>query len=250
MAWRLPAGYRENLTRRTWEGESAGSYWHADRLALAADYQFDVYLDVRRIATEGNAQSILDVGCGPAIKAGRLFANVVSEVVLVDQPTVRGLALSHCPGATFVAADLESISEDLHRTFDVIVCSDVIEHLLDPSRCLAFLRRHAAPNSRILVSTPERDYARGVGCMACDKPEHVREWTGSEFVAMLQAEGFRVHRHMLCPTLRPEAHRSDVTSSWLEPFRPRQHGAGTDLPDRMRSCQICECSVAEPADRS
>ena len=48
--WRLKPGYRENLTRRTWEGENTGVYWNPGRRALSAHYQYDVYLLAREIA--------------------------------------------------------------------------------------------------------------------------------------------------------------------------------------------------------
>jgi SAM-dependent methyltransferase len=241
--WRLPPDYRENLSQQTWEGDRAGSYWHEHRTGLSHAYQFDVYLRARQIALAIGAQSILDVGSGPGIKAARLLCGSIAEVVLVDQPTTAPLVAERCPSAQFVAANLEDVSLGLGRTFDVIICADVIEHLIDPRPCLMFIRRHSAPHTRIVLSTPERDYARGVGCRACDKPEHVREWTGPEFVAMLADHGFQVTRHHLCPTLRPEPHREDTMQLWLEAFAPRTLGHGSGGPDPLRSCQVCECRV-------
>lgn len=241
--WRLRPDYRENLSQQTWEGERAGTYWHEQRTALSSAYQLDVYLRARAIALDIGARSVLDVGSGPGTKAARLLCDVLPDVVLVDQPTTAALVTERCPSARFVAANLETIAVDLGRTFDLIISADVIEHLIDPEPCLAFIRRHSAPGTRILISTPERDYARGTGCGACDKPEHVREWTGAEFVAMLGDHGFRVIAHHVCPTLRPEPHRGDLGQSWLEPFTPRVATATSDGPDRLRSCQLCECRV-------
>lgn len=245
--WRLRPGYRENFTRQTWEGQRAGAYWHPQRTALSSDYQLDVYLRARHIALEVGAHSVMDVGSGPGMKAARLFCDVLSDVVLVDQPTTERLVAKRCPSASFVAANLEEPSIDLGRTFDLIVCADVIEHLLDPAPCLRFIQRHAAPDTWIVLSTPERDYARGLDCLACDKPEHVREWNGFEFVEMLAAHGFHVVRQHLCPTLRPEEHRGDIQRLWLEPFEARAAGPGSHLPDRRRSCQVCECQTIPQA---
>lgn len=245
--WQLPPGYRENLSQQTWEGEQAGSYWHEHRTALSSAYQLDVYLRARAIARETGARSILDLGSGPGMKAARLLCDVIPEVVLVDQPTTGPLVADRCPAAQFIAANLETITIDLGRTFDVILSADVIEHLVDPDSYLAFIRRHAGPGTRIILSTPERDYARGTGCASCDKPEHVREWTGAEFVAMLSERGFQVTAHHLCPTLRPEPHRGDMTRSWLETFAPRVPGPESAGLDPLRSCQVCECRLADAA---
>lgn len=244
MNWQLTSGYRENLSRQTWEGENVGVYWNPTRLALSSDYQFDVYLRARQIALQEGSRSILDIGSGPGLKAAKLFCDVVPDVVLIDQPTAETLVRERCPKATFVGTDLEASSLTLGRTFDVIVCADVIEHLLDPASCLGLIRQHADARTWIVLSTPERDYRRGLGCMACDKPEHVREWTGEEFAAMLGENGFQVVEHFVSPTLRPEADRGDTTRLWLEAFRPRPDLPGSRDPDMMRSCQVCICRLA------
>lgn len=59
----------------------------------------------------------------------------------------------------------------------VLVCSDVIEHLADPSRLLLTLRRWLEFAPYAIISTPDRDLVRGV-----DDPgppgntAHLREW--------------------------------------------------------------------------
>ncbi len=43
---------------------------------------------------------------------------------------------------------------DLGERFDRVVCGDVLEHVDNPLRLLAFARRHLAPGGRILCTTP------------------------------------------------------------------------------------------------
>ena len=197
----IKEGYVALTERRTFDGDTDGSYWNADRLALSRRYQYYVYALARRLIRSEGRKSLMDVGCGPALKIRELLAPHCGDFVLVDQPTIEGIVKQNvdCP---FVAADLDTIEIDLGRTFDVVVCADVVEHLLDPARCLAFIRRHLGERSVALISTPERYHLYGKRCMRSMHPDHVREWNADEFGRYLASQGFRVRRTLLYPQMR------------------------------------------------
>lgn len=181
----LPRGYAQQtdaFTRddaRPIEGDDA--YWNPERIAASRKWQRHVYARAARLVRERALRSVLDVGCGPATKLAELVAPVCPDIAGIDQPSAIAAALRlGVPGA-FRAVDLERPeSVDVWRTFDLIIFSDVIEHLLDPGPCLALIRRFCHAGSLVLVSTPDRARLRGRSCMASEKPEHVREWTGPE----------------------------------------------------------------------
>jgi SAM-dependent methyltransferase len=82
------------------------------------------------------------------------------------------------------------------RRFDLIICADVIEHLVDPDVVLRWIRLFSKPTSRIVLSTPERDLRRGRRSLG--PPEnlgHVREWNSREFCAYLDSRGFDILQH-------------------------------------------------------
>ena len=85
---------------------------------------------------------ILDVGCG--VKPYYpFFAGVASEYVGVD--------VVENP-----AADLLGSVESLpvaDGTFDVVLCTQVLEHCDDPAQAVRELRRVTAPGGRVLLST-------------------------------------------------------------------------------------------------
>ena len=233
--WRLKPGYAENITRRSWEGDQAGAYWTPDRIRASADYQYDVYLVARELIDATASRAVIDVGPGPGTKAATLLGDLAAELWLVDQPTVESLAREVCPAAQFVAADLESISLDLGRAFDVCVCADVLEHLTDPSSCLDFVSRHCHQKSLVVFSTPERDFLHGSDCTSCEKPEHVREWNAREFAAVLLDFGFDVVRHELAPQIRTNPGRGVQLEPRVEPHRASSVPV---RPDLERACQI------------
>lgn len=84
---------------------------------------------------------VLDVGCGP--KPYYPFFAAAAEYVGVD-------VVPH------PAADLVGRVEDLpieDGSFDLVLCTQVLEHCDDPRRAVAELRRVLAPGGRVLAST-------------------------------------------------------------------------------------------------
>jgi SAM-dependent methyltransferase len=89
---------------------------------------------------DGEPRRILDVGCGgkPYEPLFRPYASYVG--VDVGNP----------------AADLEGSAEDLpveDASFDLVLCTQTLEHCLDPAAAVRELRRVAAPGGRVLAST-------------------------------------------------------------------------------------------------
>lgn len=100
----------------------------------------------------GRPLSILDFGCGNAAQAGAFIINARDSYTGVD---IHEPSLNHArahfggPKAQFVAA----IPADMR--FDVILASEVLEHLDDPDSVLAGLvRDHLAAGGRVLGSVP------------------------------------------------------------------------------------------------
>ena len=75
------------------------------------------------------------------------------------------------------------------------VSADVIEHLVHPEHLLASLREALQWAPLLIVSTPERDLARGIVDFGPPgNPCHVREWNLAEFTCLLEHHGLRPGR--------------------------------------------------------
>jgi len=195
-------GYVPNLSAKTLDIEPSDRYWTDERIEYSARYQHHVYVSAARIAAQKQYQVGLDLGCGPGTKAARILSKVLPEMILVDQPSSAELAKKTLPGAKFVSADLETCAFVLDAQIDLIICADVVEHLVDPLPCINFARDHLAATGTAIFSTPERDILRGPDCMTSPHPAHVREWNAAEFRALLEHSGFRILRHMTVPMER------------------------------------------------
>lgn len=95
-----------------------------------------------RLASERQPRPrLLDVGCGEKPYAP-LFVNAVAEYVGVDVANP--------------LADLEGTVENIpvpDESFELVLCTQTLEHAEDPGRAVQELRRVVAPEGRVLAST-------------------------------------------------------------------------------------------------
>ena len=101
---------------------------------------------------------VLDAGCDAGVLAS-LLVDKGCQVVGVDvrAPSIK-LARQQCPEAQFHVRDIRNLR--LNERFDVIVCTDVLEHLMEPQRKRAVSRllAHLEPGGLIVISYPSRLY--------------------------------------------------------------------------------------------
>jgi SAM-dependent methyltransferase len=224
----LPDTYQANTSVPTVE-DDFGDYWTAERIAKSMDYQYDVYAAARVLADRHSLASVADFGCGIATKLNHFLGHL--SPTGFDQPTVGEYIRKTFPRVVFRGIDLENpelyVSDADH--FDLTICCDVVEHLLDPDRVMEALRTHTG--RFVVFSTPERDISRGAGTLRCEKPEHVREWNQEEFGRYVRRRGFEVVEHTLLPIERlPEEERREREQS----------------PEQTRRWHGCQLVIAKP----
>lgn len=165
--------------------EKTGHVWQPDVYPLAA-------LLARRLGCE----QIIDIGCGRAQKLAGLHPEFL--VTGVDFGENIRFCRQQYNFGQWIEADFEqsfAIQQPaplLSRS--VVVCSDVIEHLVDPTALLQALLALSDEVPLIILSTPERDRARGADDSGPPKNKaHVREWNLTELESLLRGTGFCVN---------------------------------------------------------
>ena len=157
--------------------------------------QPDVYPVAAHLARHHESDWIIDVGCGHAEKVMQYSDEF--QVVGIDT----GVNIDHCRQAyhagTWLEADLE-LPGQLSLTKEqligsVVVCSELIERLVDPRPLLNELARLRQFVAAIVISTPDRARS-GVGPEGLGPPSnpfHIREWDLSEFGQLLSLSGLK-----------------------------------------------------------
>lgn len=182
MPYNLPSDYTPRLEPQ---------YFH-DTLTDSRLWQSDVYRCASFIAHNLGNKRIVDIGCGTG---GKL-------IPMANQFQICGIDygdnLKQCsdayPQGEWYDVDLqaESVPADIFRD-SVVICADVIEHLVYPDNLIETLRNACKTASNVLVSTPDR--WRLYGGIQMGMPEnkaHVREWDLEELESWFISEGLPV----------------------------------------------------------
>jgi len=157
----LPPGYRQQGSLETHDKFNNEPYWNTERIAASGFYQHHVYKWAADLMGRNNISSVLDIGCGPGTKLARMIRPVCQDILGVDLESSVTVARGLHPDLLFEPIDLDHPGVLGDRTFDLIICADVIEHLADPRVLLENIRSTCHTDSRVLLSTPDRDRTRG-----------------------------------------------------------------------------------------
>jgi 2-polyprenyl-3-methyl-5-hydroxy-6-metoxy-1,4-benzoquinol methylase len=145
-------------TEFEWQAEGAGNGESGEKLTR-------VFVElVKRL--EG-VRSICDLGCGNGHISGRL-AKLGYQVTGVDaSPSGIAIARRAYPNVGFVEA---LIDRELNLgQFDLVVSSDVIEHMYRPSDLLEAAHALLKPGGQILLGTPYHGYLKNLVLAATGK---------------------------------------------------------------------------------
>ena len=153
--------------------------------------RLDGFLD--RIGSESSPKRPLEVGAGEGVISQRLHQRF-GDATAIDLPDP-GLRTEWKtrPGPRYLHADAEQLPFR-DGEFDLTVCVEVLEHLVDPHRGLAELAR--VTSSHLLVSVPREPIFRACNLVAGryvtdlgNTPGHFNHWSTRSFLRFLSAAG-------------------------------------------------------------
>ena len=122
-------------------------YWESN-ITLSSAWR-EIYHEIERLASDLNPVSVLDVGCGQS-HIGKFFNDYTGLEISI--PALKA-AVKNNPKNHYLRGD------GLHlpfknRMFDLVICSDVIEHIQDKDRLLNELTR--VFKKHVLITTPPK----------------------------------------------------------------------------------------------
>lgn len=160
----IKRGYRHRKEEIFWDDTP-----HTD------ECQKEVYELARFYLDKYGYKQVLDIGCGSGYKLMQQFAEY--PTVGVEVGTTHAFLQQKYPDRVWVNA---AQPDEIPRQTDLIICSDVIEHVVDPDEMLQLISK--IDFKLLFLSTPDRDLVRG--WYSYGPPEnkcHIREWNTKEF---------------------------------------------------------------------
>ena len=194
---------------------SRGSWWDPAGFWYGLHTLFDPLRIAYFRAVLGDARMsarVLDIGSGGGFVGVGL--GDIARVTAVDRSHA-AVREAHAVGAG------AAVTTDAHRlpfsdaTFDVVVCSEVLEHFEDPSRVITEAARVTAPGGLFLFSAPTRTWLSRLVLIEIGQrwwptrvlPRDLHEWerfmTPEELDGLLVAAGFTV-RHIAGVGIQPK----------------------------------------------
>ena len=172
--------------------QSSNQVAYFEDVANGITYQPDVYSFAKYCVERGGISRVIDVGAGNGIKLQEFAAH--AEVVAIDTGTnLERIRMCGVISRIF-DVDLEfGLPDEVLNLCDnaMVICSDVIEHLMNPIPLLKSLNAMNQRAAFVLISTPDRVRIRGIGDFGPPPDQaHKREWSIDEFDSLLRRIGF------------------------------------------------------------
>jgi SAM-dependent methyltransferase len=165
-----------------------------DDTANADEWQKEVYIYAQSVMRQKNLHRVYDVGCGSGFKLVTYLADFAA--IGFDVPETVEFLRAKYPNREWRAANFED--RDITPAPDMVVCSDVIEHVPDPDKLIEFIL--ALRPRYVVLSTPDRNLLYRPGSPGRFGPPsnraHLREWSSEEFATYI-ARKFTILDHLV-----------------------------------------------------
>ena len=152
-------GQRHRSKRRWMEWQKYDAHMHIRMMQAHAHAVRASSLNVARVQTVsdmvsrlGNGLRVLDVGCGDGVISEPIW-KMGNYVISLELPKIATLA-NRCRVPLVVAGDAEQLTF-ASNSFDVVLASEVVEHLWNPHNFLNEVHRVLRANGHLIISTPE-----------------------------------------------------------------------------------------------
>lgn len=158
------------------------------------------YKKVYGILKPLRAQKILDVGCGEGFTLKKLEEKKIGKLLVGVDNTSTAIKIGKkiYPHLDLRKGDIYNL-DFKDDEFDVVLCTEVLEHLDDPEKAVAELKRvskkyilFSVPNEPffILANFMRGKYLKTFG----NHPEHINHWTFISFENFLKKNGLFISK--------------------------------------------------------
>ena len=180
-------------TEFEWHSAAAGNSESGEKLTR-------IFVDL--VKKLDGVRTICDLGCGNGHISGRLAALGYDVTGIDASASGIKVARQSYPGVEFIEAliDREFSQKTGQTNFDLVISSDVIEHLYRPSDLLEATRSLLKPGGQILIGTPYHGYFKNLAIAATGKMDahfsalhdggHIKFFSVRTLSQLLRSHGF------------------------------------------------------------
>jgi 2-polyprenyl-3-methyl-5-hydroxy-6-metoxy-1,4-benzoquinol methylase len=138
---------------------------------------------------------VLDVGCAYGFLLQRFPSSFKKFGIDVSEYAIT-VAKKRLPSETFIALGAEDTLPFPEETFDMVICNDVLEHLMNPANALENIMKVLKKDGILYITTPNMNLIRKKIFHYADKKEHhVSLFSHKDMLNLLQKIGFRIIQH-------------------------------------------------------
>jgi 2-polyprenyl-3-methyl-5-hydroxy-6-metoxy-1,4-benzoquinol methylase len=109
----------------------------------------------------GHYGRVLEVGCGAGGNAAWLRRHGATRIVGIETDPASA-ALAREVFDEVIVESVDTALDGVHESFDLIICADVLEHLVDPWAVTMVLAGKAAEHGVLIVSVPNIRHYRAL----------------------------------------------------------------------------------------
>lgn len=158
------------------------------------------YSDLLVMVKPLNPQSILDAGCGEGFTIIKLMENGIGKKIVGIENSRAAISLSRKvnPQLTIKLGSIYSLPYR-DRSFDLVICTEVLEHLDKPEKGLSELVR--VSKKYLLLTVPNEPWftyqriLRGKNLLRFGAhPEHINHWTVGAFKKFLTKNNVKIKK--------------------------------------------------------
>ena len=190
--------YAEHISKQIesknpWYTESHFAYAEKESVRRIYEQRFLFFWKIirREILKKGKI-TFLDYGCGDGYWSSVFSRFLSCEVTGVDYNPLRlQRAKAIVKNAKFIETDLRERNEHIGR-FDIVFCSQVIEHIEDDVSFLKNIRNHLKENGILILGTTNEGCLtqRVRNCITKGQTDHVHFYTEKEIKSKMEQAGF------------------------------------------------------------
>ncbi|QTX05426.1 class I SAM-dependent methyltransferase [Agromyces archimandritae] len=176
--------------------------WVADAPAHSSSYVAPAVLAMLGML---GGDRVLDIGSGKGVLCEQMADAGWAAVGIDADAGGIDIARSAVPGAAFYRFAVEDDPADLlgvEDPFDVVVSTEVVEHLYTPQLLPQYARAVLKPGGRIILTTPYHGWAKNVAIAASGAWDrhhavhwdggHIKFWSRRTLAELLERNGFEV----------------------------------------------------------